>query len=89
MVHDATAKEGTAKGDTLNISAQAPLLRQVLDKPLQVDQLLVNDSVKVSIPTKELFGDDATKLTTQDARYYLRVIKYLRSKLPETINIAY
>lgn len=89
VVHDTTAKEGTAKGDTLNISAQAPLLRQVLDKPLQVDQLLVNDSVKVSIPTKELFGDDATKLTTQDARYYLRVIKYLRSKLPETINIAY
>ena len=89
VVHDTTSKEGTAKGDTLNINAQAPLLRQVLDKPLQIDQVLVNDSVKVTVPAKELFGDEASKLTSQDARYYLRVIKYLRSKLPETINIAY
>ena len=49
----------------------------------------MNDSVKVTVPAKELFGDEASKLTSQDARYYLRVIKYLRSKLPETINIAY
>ncbi len=89
VVREKTDQPEKSQPDTLTFSSQQPLLSIVSSKPYQIEQVLVNDTLKISIPTKELFGEKAAEKTTEDARYYLDIIKYVGSKMPSEIEIAY
>lgn len=78
-----------SKADTLSFDSSHSLLSTVCSRNCRIGAILVQDTIVVDVPNKELTAADSTALSTKDARYYLRVVKYVQSRLPKGTVIAY
>ncbi len=75
--------------DTLRISTERPLLASVCEQRYIIHEILIGDTLRIEIPNKELLDSDSLQLTTLDSKYYFRLVRYIQSKLPEHVKIAY